>query len=284
MPAIVTPFNRSGELDLRAHHSNVARMWDLGLRGILIGGSTGEGPYLEPGERAQLVSEARRAAPRSFLLCGIHAESLRGARRAVEEAHSADADAVLVTTPTTLVRNRPDLIAEYFAAVIAEAPLPVLLYSVPKVMGVELQESTVEQLAAHDAVIGMKDSGGDPLRAGRIVDAAPDGFALYAGATSAVSLSIASGAFGAITASANYAPRLVRDTTIAAQRSIRSAQVLQARLTKASAEIERFGVSGVKYAAGRVGFAPGHARQPLQPASPEARTAIRRAIRSAGLV
>lgn len=283
MPALITPFDRSGEIDERAHRRNVEHMWDAGLRGLLIGGSTGEGPYLEPGERRMLVEIARDAAPRAFILCGVHAETLRGAQRAMVEADEGGADAALVVTPTTLVRSRPDLIERFFVDVAATAPLPVMLYSVPKVTGVELTETSVAALSALDRVVGMKDSGGDPIRAGRL-SAMGEGFTVLTGATAAVSLAIASGAHGAITASANYAPRLVRDTVVAARQSVKSSAVLQARLSKVASEIERHGIAAVKYAAGRTGLRPGESRRPLQPPSPDVRTAVRRALRDAGLV
>lgn len=283
MPALITPFDRTGEIDRRAHRSNVEHMWDQGLRGLLIGGSTGEGPYLEQGERRMLVEIARDAAPRSFLLCGVHAETLRGAERAMSEAVEGGADAVLVVTPTTLVRSRPDLIEQFFSEIADVAPLPVLLYSVPKVTGVELAEESAATLAHLDGVVGMKDSGGDPIRAGRLASA-DDDFVVLTGATAAVSLAIASGAHGAITASANYAPRLVRDTVVAARQSVKSSAVIQARLSKVATAIERHGIPAVKYAAGRTGLRPGETRRPLQPPTPEVRTVVRRALRDAGLV
>jgi len=283
MPALITPFARSGELDLGAHRHNVIRMWGLDLRGTLIAGSTGEGPYLELGERRSLVAAAREVAPRSFLLCGIHAETVRSAIAAMHEADEGGADAVLVVTPTTLVRHRPDLIEAFFVEVTEAAPLPLLLYSVPKVTGIELAESSVASLSPHPRIVGMKDSGGDPIRSSRLVRAAPDGFKLYAGATTAVSLSIAGGAHGAITASANYAPRLVRDTVIAARRSLRSAEALQTRLSILSTTIESHGTPAVKYAAGRVGFAAGHSRAPLTAPPPEVKRVVRRALATAEL-
>jgi len=281
MPALITPFNRSGTLDLGAHRSNTARMSDLGIGGMLIAGSTGEGPYLERGERRSLVASARETAGRAFLLCGVHAETVRSATASMQEAAEGGADAVLVVTPTTLVRHRPDLIEAFFKKVIDAAPLPVLLYSVPKVTGVELAESSVATLSVRLEVVGMKDSGGDPIRASRIIGAVPDGFALFAGATGAISLSVGGGAHGAITASANYAPRLVRDTVTAARHSLRSAAPLQSRLSTVAATIEQHGIPAVKYAARRVGFAPGHSRDPLPLASPEIRRVVRRALAAA---
>lgn len=282
MPALITPFNRSGSLDLAAHGTNVAHMWDRGLQGVLIAGSTGEGPYLEPGERRDLVATARRESPRAFILCGVHAETVRSAMQAIREAVEGGADAVLVVTPTTLVRHRPELIEAFFVDVVAESPLPVLLYSVPKVTGIELSEASVERLAPLDGVVGMKDSGGDPIRAGRLAGV-EEGFKLLTGATAAVSLAIAGGAHGAITASANYAPRLVRDTVIASRRSVKSAQVLQARLSMVAGSIEQFGIPAVKYAAHRTGLVVGQPRRPLHPVAPQARSVIRRALRDAEL-
>ena len=284
MPALITPFSRSGELDLTAHRHNATRMWDLGLRGALIAGSTGEGPYLEPGERRSLIAAARDASPRSFLLCGIHAETVRSAIAAMHEAGEGGADAVLVVTPATLIRHRPDLIEAFFVEITEAAPLPVLLYSVPKVTGVELAESSVASLSSHPRIVGMKDSGGDPIRSSRLVRAAPDDFRLYTGATAAVSLSVAGGAHGAITASANYAPRLVRDTVLAARRSLRAAEALQSRLSVLSTAIETHGIPAVKYAAGRVGFSAGHSRAPLISPPPEVMRIVRRAMTTAGLV
>lgn len=284
MPALITPFTRSGGLDARAHAANVGRMWDLGIRGLLIAGSTGEGPYLEPGERRTLVATARETAPRAFLLCGIHAETVRMAGASATEAAEGGADAVLVATPTTLVRHRPDLIEGFYRDLSASTAIPILLYSVPSVTAVELAESSVTALSSDPMVAGMKDSGGDPIRAGRLVTATPEEFVLYAGATRAISLSVGSGAFGAITASANYAPRLVRDAVLAARRSLRAAAPFQSRLTEVSSAIERHGVAAVKYAARRRGFSPGHPRAPLAAPSAEVAASVRRALRLAELI
>ena len=55
MPALVTPFTRTGTLDVKAHVRNVRSLAERGIEGFVIAGSNGEGPYLESGERAQLI-------------------------------------------------------------------------------------------------------------------------------------------------------------------------------------------------------------------------------------
>lgn len=279
MPALVTPFHPDESLDLEAHTANVASLWERGVEGVVIAGSNGEGPYLEPGERAALAAAARRAAPDAFVLVGVGAESLRGARAMCAEAAAAEADGVLVLTPATLVRSRPDLIEGFFDDLADVAPLPVYLYSVPKVTGVELPVEAAVRLSAHRNVAGMKDSGGVPERCVAIANGAPAGFAMFAGASAAVSAAVAGGCHGAITASANYAPTLVAEVIATAGRP--DAAAAHERLLRLSGEVERFGVAGVKYAAGRTGLRGGHLRRPLRPLSAEAAAAIDAAIDAA---
>lgn len=284
MPALITPFTRSGNLNLAAFENNVVTLWRRGIKGFLVGGSTGEGPYLEPGERGSLAAAARNAAPAAFILSGVHTETVGMAVAAVAEAEAGGADAALVVTPTTLVRHRPDLIEGFFRDVVAAANLPILLYSVPKVTGVELAENSVAALSRNDRVVGMKDSGGDPVRAGRIAAATDADFTLFAGATPALSLSVGAGAYGAITASANYAAGLVAEVIRKARRSVPSAAETQARLANLSRRVEQFGIGAVKYAAGRTGLSPGLPRRPLRTIGSAAKRKVDAALRDGGVL
>ena len=110
MPALVTPFDAAGAIDFLAHAHNVAFMVDKGITGFLLGGPTGEGPYLEPGERRLLVEATRELADDALVLCGVAAQSNRQAPSQGEEAAAGGADAALVMTPTTLARTRPDAV------------------------------------------------------------------------------------------------------------------------------------------------------------------------------
>ena len=107
MPALITPFDAAGDLDRSAHHHNLRLLWERGIRGFLLGGSNGEGPYLEPGERRALAETARAAVPEAFLLAGLAAESVRQALSQAEEAAAGGADALLALCPTSLARATP---------------------------------------------------------------------------------------------------------------------------------------------------------------------------------
>lgn len=274
LPALVTPFGSDGEIDFDAHAHNVATVAARGGAGILIAGSTGEGPYLEPGERAALVETARSVEPSMFIITGVHAESLRQATAGVAEcAHS---DAALVVTPTSLVRKNDEAITGFYADLAERCPVPLLLYSVPGVTGYELPVASVVELSDNPNIVGMKDSGGDPTRLPHLASAIDDGFIVYAGATRALSESAANGAWGAITASANYA---LTDVSLA----IRQDAQAQQRLTAVASVVEAFGVPGTKAAAQLAGLESGQMRRPLLPVDDTAFANISEALTAAGL-
>lgn len=272
MPALVTPFTEDGEVDLDAHRHNVTTMTEEGITGFVLGGSNGEGPYLEPGERGDLLQGAREAAPAAHLMVGIMAETDRGAHRQLDEV--AAADSVLVLTPTTLSRGRDRTVADSFRRIADTAELPVFLYSVPPVSAYSLPVDVITELADHPNVVGMKDSSGDVVRLQTIVDHTPDDFLLYSGASAAATAAIAVGCDGVITGSVNYAPRLVLDVVAAATAGPAGAHSLQRRLSHLATSIERHGVPGVKVAAADAGLRPGHCRLPLQPVDEMVATGI----------
>lgn len=278
MPALVTPFDADGDIVDADHRHNVAVLGDLGIEGFLVAGSTGEGPLLMPGERERLVGELRSAlGDKPFVLCGIAAESVRGAVDQMAEADRADADAVLVLTPTSVSRRDPEAPRRFYELLIDVAPLPMLLYSVPSVTAYELPSEDVARLATKSEIVGMKDSGGDAVRAHQIAAWAGGDFFLYAGASSALGLSVAGGAYGAITASANYAPTLVREVVSSARKGIGKSRDAQERLTGISRLVESRGIAAVKLAAEVTGLRPGVPRAPLAPLpEPEADTLRRR--------
>ncbi|MGH8936777.1 MAG: dihydrodipicolinate synthase family protein [Acidimicrobiia bacterium] len=276
MPALVTPFTRDGEPDLEAHLFNLSALWERGVRGFLIAGSTGEGPYLETGERRLLVRAARELLEEAFLICGAASETLRGAVAQAEEVSAAGADALLALTPTSLARGNSAAVRGFYEELAQASSLPVMLYSVPSYTAYELPVELAVELAGQHNMAGMKDSGGQPVRIARLIEEAPKEFLVYAGASAAVALSLAAGAYGAITASANYVPELVMEVVEAD--SAPQAAPAQARLRELAGVVEAHRIPGVKAAAEAAGLRPGHPRRPLQRLKGPQATEIHRAM------
>ncbi|HSJ34892.1 MAG TPA: dihydrodipicolinate synthase family protein [Acidimicrobiia bacterium] len=271
MPALLTPFDSDGELEIDSHIHNVGFLTGRGTEGFVLAGSNGEGPYLEKGERQQLLAAAREAAPDAHLMMGIMAETVREGMRQMRETEWADS--VLIMTPTTLTRGRPQYVLSYFRYLADASPLPVYLYSVPPNTAYSMEIDLVAELAQHPQVVGMKDSSGDVVRLQAILDATPDDFILYSGASAAVTGAMAVGCHGVITGSGNYAAELVKQTVDSAPD-----RDSQRRLTALSRQVESHGVPGVKAAAAAYGLRPGFPRLPLKPLGDEARSQIQSAL------
>lgn len=279
MPALITPFDSDGVVDIGSHVHNLERLHGLGLSGFLIGGSTGEGPMLEVGERRLLASTARDLlGPGCHIIVGIVAESVRQAMSQIEEAEGAGANTVLVLSPLTLARDRHEVQGRFFTEVADRTKLPVLLYSVPRNTGFSLDERLIAEVSLHEKVVGIKDSGGDPDRIGRIVASTPPDFATFCGATAAVLESVTAGARGAITASANYMPREMTELVELSIRRDPGGPGLQTRLAEAARHVEAAGVPGVKAAAGEIGLRAGAPRVPFLPVSPAWSADLRRRL------
>lgn len=268
MAALITPFDEGGSVDGIAHRHNLTQLAEWGLEGFLIGGSTGQGPYLEPGERRVLTSAARNElGPSAFLLAGISAQSVRQAAQQIAEAADADADAVLVATPTLLLRKNAELVESFYRLVADLSPLPLFCYSVPAVTGYELPIESAVAICSHPNIAGIKDSGGDPDRIAPILDGMGEGRYFFVGASRIVHEAISRGAYGSITASGNYAPELA-----AAAREDADAQD---QLSSIASNVEWHGLAGTYAAAAMVGLHAGAMRLPLVEMSTERREAMR---------
>lgn len=267
VPALITPFGDDGSIDTDAHRHNLTTLAGRGVEGFVLSGSTGQGPYLIPGERKTLISTARRAlGAEPYLLCGVQAESVAQALAQGEEAAEGGADAMLVMSPTTLIRGDHDAVARFYRLLGDRAPLPVFLYSVPATTGYQIPVEVTIDLASHSNIVGIKDSGADADRVPPLAAVIDDGFVVMAGSSRVVNEFMLNGAHGAITSSANYAFDLIVDAV--------TDDAAQQRLTGLAAAVEKFGLAGTYAAAAATGLIAGAMRLPLQPLDGVNRTAV----------
>jgi 4-hydroxy-tetrahydrodipicolinate synthase len=195
--ALATLFDDAGEVDAKATAGHAATLVDLGVRAVVVAGSTGEAPTLTAEERIALLTEVRRAVPSGIpVLAGTGAPSRRQAVALTRSAVDHGADAVLVLSPP----GSADLRGYYRAVAGAAGGLPVLAYHYPKAS----QPGIPVELLPALPVQGAKDSSGDPERLLAELDSF-DGW-LYVGASSLLTMAGALGCTGAILALANAEP------------------------------------------------------------------------------
>ena len=155
--ALVTLFDDRGELDASATAALGARLVDLGLRAVVVAGTTGEAAALEASERVALLEAVRGQLPSSIpVVAGTGAPSARQASALTRDAVEHGADAVLVLSPPGV----NDSCAYYDAVAKAAAGTPVLAYHYPKVS----PPGIAVRLLGDLPVAGVKDSSGDAER------------------------------------------------------------------------------------------------------------------------
>jgi 4-hydroxy-2-oxoglutarate aldolase len=267
-PALITPMTALGDIDHVSIAANIRRLSTLGLAGVLALGSTGEQPNLSEFERALVLEVTRRNLPDSMIL--LAGTGLAGTRLTIEEtkrAAEAGADAALVVTPSYYQKamNAPNLIAHY-TAVADASPIPILLYSVPGIIGVTLPPQAVGELAKHPNIIGMKNSSSDLTLAVQYRLAAGRDFIMLAGSAHATPASLWAGvADGTILAVATVCPEAAVEICAAVKagdtaRAHASAAILYA----VAEEVGKYGIAGWKAGAEARGYGGGVVRQPLR--------------------
>jgi 4-hydroxy-2-oxoglutarate aldolase len=277
-----TPFAADGLLDTRALNSNIERWNETGIDGYVILGSTGERVHLDERETLEVIRAARESVPAHLAFVvgvGQHGtrQSIAEARRAAE----AGADAVLVITPH-FYRGQmtPAALATHYEAIADASTVPVVLYNIPQNTGVALSPETVARLAAHENIIGIKDSSGDMVNFMELLGLQSATFAVLTGHASLLYAALSAGAQGAILAAGCVAPRVaVRIAELVAAGRHEEAREWQREfIPLARAVTTRFGIGGLKYALDLSGYAGGEVRAPLAAPDEAARREIARTL------
>lgn len=287
LPPVPTPFDRAGELDPDALARNLGRWDHHPFAGYVVLGSNGEAPLLEEAERARLWAAARAAIPPGRLLvAGAGAESTRATVARCRAAAREGADAALVVTPCFYGgAMTPDRLVAHYHAVAEASPIPVIAYTVPRNTHLDLDAATVERIAVHPNVVGLKDSSGNVAKLADVVRRCGPGFQVLVGTGGALLPALAVGAVGAIAALACVAPAECHQL-VGHVRAGRLAEAgeLQRRLVPVNEAVtSRFGVAGLKAALELLGFDGGPVRAPLGDLVPAAREELRRVLEAAGL-
>jgi 4-hydroxy-2-oxoglutarate aldolase len=269
MAPVTTPFDATtGEVALERAVDNAQRLLDQGLDGLVVAGSTGEAPLLDPEEQRRLVGALRAVVPAGkWLLAGAGAESTRASVALARGAATEGADALLVRPPgyfsTALSGN--SLVAHYRA--IADAsPVPVLVYNIPKYTHLAIAPDILGRLAGHENIVGVKDSSGDPknlLAYRRMVPA----WTVLVGSGSLLATAFAGGCDGGIVGVSCFAAPLAVDLASGFRAGEEGrVAVRQSRLDTLHKEVvARLGPAGIKAAMDIVGLYGGPVRPPLAP-------------------
>ena len=214
--AIVTPMNEDGSLDFDSLRKLIDFHVEQHTDGIVIVGTSGESPTVNVDEHCELILVAvSHAAGRIPVIAGVGGNSTAEAVELTRFARQAGAQAGLSVVP---YYNKPtqEGLYRHFKAIAEADDLPILLYNVPGRTVADLSNDTTLRLAEVPNIIGIKDATGNLERACDLIARAPEGFALYSGDDMTTLAFILMGGHGAISVTANVAPKLMHEMCAAA--------------------------------------------------------------------
>jgi 4-hydroxy-tetrahydrodipicolinate synthase len=236
-------------------------------------------------EHCELIRVAvEHSAGRIPVIAGTGANSTAEAIELARFAQKAGADAHLSVVP---YYNKPtqEGLYRHFRAIAVAVPLPLILYNVPGRTVADLGNDTVLRLAQVPNIIGIKDATGSLDRACDLIERAPEGFALYTGDDMSTAAFILLGGHGAISVTANVAPRAMHEMCAAAlEGNALRAREINARLVALHRDLFcEANPIPVKWAVEQMGLIGPGIRLPLTRLSDGLQEQVRRAMRRAGV-
>ncbi|MGB5248623.1 MAG: 4-hydroxy-tetrahydrodipicolinate synthase [Gammaproteobacteria bacterium] len=214
--ALVSPMSADRGLDFAALERLLEFHIAAGTAGIVIAGTTGESPTIDPGELEELVAAAVTMADgRVPIIGGSGSNDTRRAEALTRRVARAGAKASLVVTPYYNKPSQAGLSAHY-RAVAEAAELPLLLYNVPGRTACDLLPETAAALAEVENICGLKEAVPDPQRLQRLRELCPPDFCLLSGDDPSARGFMLGGGQGVVSVTANVAPAAMAALSLAA--------------------------------------------------------------------
>jgi 4-hydroxy-tetrahydrodipicolinate synthase len=285
IPAIVTPMNVDGSLDLPA----LRRLLDWhiaeGSDAVVIVGTTGESPTVDQEEHCALIrATVEHVAGRIPVIAGTGANSTREAIELAGCAKAAGASAHLSVVP---YYNKPtqEGLFLHFKTIAEAVELPMILYNVPGRTVADLTNDTTLRLAQVPGIVGIKDATGNLERGTELIKRAPPGFAIYSGDDPTGLAMVLLGGHGVISVTANVAPKLMHAmVSLGRAGDVKAAREINARLLGLHKHLFcEANPIPVKWACASMGLLQNALRLPLTQLSADCHERVRAAMRDAGV-
>jgi 4-hydroxy-tetrahydrodipicolinate synthase len=197
-------------------------------------------------------------------MAGTGSNNTEEAIRLSGHAKKAGAAGCLLITP---YYNRPtqEGLFLHFQKVAGAVDIPVVLYNVPGRTGVNMLPETIERLSKIPTVVGIKEASGSLEQVSQIINRCGEDFDVISGDDANTLPMMAVGGAGAISVTANIAPRLCASMIRAAQGGDwqEARRIHHQLLPLHSAMFLQTNPIPVKTAIGMMGLVSGDVRLPL---------------------
>jgi dihydrodipicolinate synthase/N-acetylneuraminate lyase len=175
IPALTTPFDASGAINLEALERNAGALLAAGVHGFVATGTMGEAGSLSTSERRTVVERTVGAAGgRVPVIAGVSSGTPAASVAYAADAAEAGADAIMLLPPLGYRGDEREIIA-FYRTVSEASGLPLMVYNNPEASGTDMSPALIARIAGEvEHVTAVKECSGDARRIAALLDAAPD--------------------------------------------------------------------------------------------------------------
>ncbi len=286
--ALITPF-KNDKLDDETYIKLIHFHIENGTNGLVPAGTTGESPTLSHDEHERVidlcVKESNGKLP---VFAGTGSNSTEEAISLTTHAEKMGADGALIVTP---YYNKPtqEGLYQHYKAINDKCGIPILIYNIPGRSVIDMSVETMAKLFELKNIIGVKDATGDLTRVDKTLKKLGKDFIQLTGNDDNAFEFNKKGGVGAISVTANIAPKLCSDF----QRLSKSNETSE---TKEAEELNKIlqpvhqamfvesNPSPVKYAAKLMNLCNDDVRLPLVKVTDSTKEIVKKVIKTAKLI
>ena len=207
--AMVTPFNKNGEIDFDALKKLTQFLIDNQTDYLVVQGTTGESPVLSEDEKLKVLKTVIEVNSGSLpIVYGIGGNNTLEVAKKLASFNIEGVDAFLSVSP---YYNKPtqEGIFQHYKAISEHSKLPIILYNVPGRTSSNVTAETTLRIAnACENVIAIKEASGSFEQIMDIIQDKPSNFLVISGDDAITMPFIAAGGDGVISVVGNGFPKL----------------------------------------------------------------------------
>ena len=286
--ALVTPF-KNDKLDDETYIKLIHFHIENGTNGLVPAGTTGESPTLSHNEHERVidlcVKESNGKLP---VFAGTGSNSTEEAISLTTHAEKMGADGALIVTP---YYNKPtqEGLYQHYKAINDKCGIPILIYNIPGRSVIDMSVETMARLFELKNIIGVKDATGDLTRVDQTLKKLGKDFIQLTGNDDNALEFNRKGGVGAISVTANIAPKLCSDFQRFSKSNndneIKEAERLNEILQPVHhAMFVESNPSPVKYAAKLLDLCDDDVRLPLVKVTDTTKEIVKKALHTAKLI
>lgn len=287
IPAMVTPFDKDGELDLDQAQKLAERLAEGGANGLVINGTTGESPTVFYPQKIKLFSAVVEAVGGKVpIVANVGDNCTADTVDFARNVEKLGVDGLMLVVP---YYNKPpqEGLYRHFRTIAESVDKPVIMYNIPGRCVINMTAETTLRLANDvENIVAIKEASGDMEQIKQIIDNAPDNFWVYSGDDDQTYDIMKLGGAGVISTVGNVAPGRMREIVdLCSKGDFEAASVANEALRPLMREL--FTTSNpimVKEALNLSGFNVGGLRLPLIPATPEQSAELADVMRQVGVL